>query len=258
MRTGALPCELDVGLRTVLGTIERPLLCEGSVKAVGGALVTGRYIVSFPRAALGPGPQRKLRQMLADLGAPPEGVERLDQVQSRSRSVHFGYEPDPQGALIKCYLEFASDSPPLPDLTFLAVKWRRDGRFAETRYIDRDALGAAAQDDLLRDVVPQGGVRDAMLNLSGLSRDQGALRFLEVTEPGSPRRSVDLNLADSGVTVGDRLQLLSALLGGGDDVANYLRTHAHDQLGHVAAGTTRDGAAFGTVYHGAHQVRGAL
>ncbi len=254
MRNDTPHCELDAELRVTLAPVERPLLCEVSVKAVGGALTTGRYIVSFPRAALGPGPQRKLRQMLADLGAPPEGVARLDQMQSRSRSVHFGYEPDRGGALIKCYLEFAPDRQPLPNLTFLALKWRQDGTFAETLYIDRDALDAGAQDGLLCDVVPQGGVRDAMLSLADFTRGHTALRFLEVTEPGSPRRSIDLNLAESGETVGARLQELSALLGGGREVAAYLGTHTYDRLGHVAAGTTRDGAAFGALYHGAHRM----
>ncbi|MEH6519602.1 hypothetical protein [Sulfitobacter sp.] len=258
MRSSMPHCELDARLRTTLEQVEHPLLCEPSVKVVEGKLVNERYLVSFPRAALGPGPKGKLRQMLIDLDVPPEGLARLDRIQSGSRSVHFGYEPDPRGALIKCYLEFDVDRRPQPDLTFLAIKWRRGGTFAETLYLDRDELKPKAQDDLLCEVVPEGRVRSAMLRLADLTRIHMALRFLEVVEPGSPRRSIDINLSESGATLGEHHDLLSDFLGGGDDVVTYLRSRANDKLGHVAAGTTRDGTPFGTLYHGAHRLMGAL
>ncbi|MEH6829471.1 hypothetical protein [Sulfitobacter sp.] len=257
MRNVIPHCELDARLRAALEQVEYPVLCEPSVKVAGGILVDGRYLVSFPRAALGPGPKGKLRQILINLDIPPEGLAGLDAVQSASRSVHFGYEPDPHGALIKCYLEFDPASRPQQDLVFIAIKWRSDGAFAKTLYLDRDALGANAQDDLLRALVPEGDVRDAMLRLADLTRDHTALRFLEVVEPGSPRRSLDINLSESGQTIGAHHDLLYAFLGGGDATQTYLRSHASDKLGHVAAGTTRDGMAFGTLYHGAHRLTSA-
>jgi hypothetical protein len=258
MRNSTPHCELDAGLRAALRQVEHPVLCEPSAKVVDGKLTSERYLVSFPRAALGPGPKGKLRQMLIDLDIPPEGLARLDAIQSGSRSVHFGYEPDSRGALIKCYLEFDPTSRPQPDLIFIAIKWRRDGAFAETLYLDRDALGAQEQDDLLCKLVPEGGVRDAMLGLADLTRAHTALRFLEVVEPGSPRRSLDINLSESGAAIGAHHDLLCAFLGEGDATQTYLRSHASDKLGHIAAGTSRDGSAFSTLYHGAHRLMSAL
>ena len=59
-------------IAAVLAPVERPLLREYSVKAIGDALREGRFLVSFPRGALGPGPSRVLRGMLDELGAPAE------------------------------------------------------------------------------------------------------------------------------------------------------------------------------------------
>lgn len=248
----------DRQLRDALRGIERPMLMEPSVKSVAGTLITGRYLISFPRAALGPGPSRKLRDILEALGAPAEGVARLDQMQSSSQSVHFGYEPDPNGTLLKCYLEFSLENRPHPDLTFIALKWAPDGRFAVTLYHDRDALSATQQSELVHEVLPAGHVRDTFLALMAHNLGRGSLCFLEVTEPGNPRRSIDLNLAETSVTLAHHHEALLNLLGGGDEVDAYLKAHASEALGHIAAGTTRDGVAFGTLYHGAHRVLGAL
>jgi tryptophan halogenase len=91
-----------------------------------------------------------------------------------------------------------------------------------------------------------------------LSPEREALRFLEVEEPGSPRCSVDLNLAEWRQKVGDQRALLSRLLGSTAEAEAYLDEQAEHGLGHVAAGIGRDGQPFATLYHGAHRVFGEL
>jgi len=248
----------DARLRAALKGIDRPLLMERSVKAVTNGLITGRYLVSFPRAALGPGPSRKLRGILENLEAPPDEIAALDSVQASSQSVHFGFEPDPKGTWYKCYLEFSLRDRPHPDLTFIALKWAADGRCATTLYHDRDALNHDQQSQLVLDILPDSSVRDTFLALMAASSGSGSLRFLEVTEPGNPRRSVDLNLADKGVKVADYHSALLDLLGRDPAAEAYLQHCKADSLGHVAAGTNREGKAFGTLYHGAHRVSGDL
>ena len=82
------------------------------------------------------------------------------------------------------------------------------------------------------------------------------LTLLDVTEPGNPRRSLDLNLTPLGATLGDHAESLPRLLGPAS--APLLAREAARPLGHVAAGTARDGRPFATLYYGAHRVRGAL
>lgn len=258
MLSESAPVMTEPALCAALAGIERPLLCERSAKATAGGLCAGRYLVSFPRQALGPGPRRVLQSLCAGLGAPEAGFARLDPHQSRASAIHFGYEPDPAGTVLKCYLEFAPEDRPEPGLVFLALKWRDDGAHALSCYWTRDGIGEAAQRALLDAILPPGPVRKSMHALMRLSPERQALRFLEVEELGSPRRSVDLNLADCRHKVGDQKALLKRFLGATAEARTYLGEHADDGLGHVAAGIGRDGQPFATVYHGAHRVFGEL
>ncbi|WP_040545603.1 hypothetical protein [Salipiger bermudensis] len=242
-------------IAAVLAPVERPLLREYSVKAIGDALREGRFLVSFPRGALGPGPSRVLRGMLDELGAPAEGVARLEPLQSRAASLHFGLEPEGAHWVLKCYLEFADRDRPEPGLAFLALKWRDDGAFALSDYRDAGPLPAPELAKRITAGLPEGAVRDALLSLAALPTPQ-PLTLLDVTEPGNPRRSLDLNLTPLGATLGDHAESLTRLLGPAS--APLLAREAARPLGHVAAGTARDGRPFATLYYGAHRVRGAL
>jgi hypothetical protein len=248
----------EPALRAALAGIERPLLRERSVKSGAAGLRPGRYLVSFPRGALGPGPRRTLQSICARLGAPEAGFAALDLHQSRACAIHFGYDPEPAATVLKCYLEFALEDQPEPGMVFLALKWRSDGAQALARYWRRDGIGDPAQRAIVNDILPPGPVRKTMLALMRASPEAEALRFLEVEEQGSPRRSVDLNLAGWHQKVGERKALLSTLLGATAQARAYLEDQAEDGLGHVAAGIAQDGQPFATLYHGAHRVFGDL
>lgn len=245
----------EARLSEVLARVERPLLREYSVKAIGDELRDGRFLVSFPRGALGPGPSRGLRAMLADLGAPAEGVARLDPLQSRAASLHFGYEPEADGPVLKCYLEFADGDRPEPGLAFLALKWRGDGAYALSEYRDAGPLDAPALAATITSALPGGPVREALMTLAAIPAPQ-PLTLLEVTEPGNPRRSLDLNLTPLRASLAEHAETLARLLGRAS--VPLLEREAQRPLGHVAAGTARDGRPFATLYYGAHRVRGVL
>lgn len=253
-----------VRLMEALSEVERPLLFEASAKAIGGTLRAGRFLVSFPRGALGPGPKRRLRQICDQLGAGAGAIAVLDGLQSNALSVHFGYEPEAGGPLFKCYLEFSPEDRPSPNLVFVAVKWSptdsADDRDAEkdqhvvTRYFARDDLALDAQHQLVDSVVPSGSIRDAMHTLLSSSDSGTGLRLLEVEEPGTPRRSLDLNVAEADRRLRDLSETLAAALGDGPEVAEYLSAQADDRMGHLAAGVARDGRPFATLYHGARRI----
>ena len=72
------------------------------------------------------------------------------------------------------------------------------------------------------------------------------------TAATGPRRSLDVNLADAGLSVsalGAEVSDVFAALG--QDPAPFLARHGHKPLGHVAAGAGRDDTPFATVYFGA-------
>lgn len=244
-----------------LSQIERPVLMERSVKAIGGVLRTERFLVSFPRQALDPGPSLHLRKICQSLGAPKSGFAHLDPLQSRAISVHLGVEPEGKDLLFKCYLEFAPATTPQPDLVFLALKWRATGPETAsvlTRYWTRDQMDSEQQFKLLDKIVADGPVRSLTKTLMTTNPDGDGLRLLEIEEPNTPRRSLDLNISNSGLTLRDLGADLVQALGGTQEAAEYVEVNASDKIGHFAAGTARDEQPFATLYHGAHRVHGGL
>ncbi|NNU80368.1 hypothetical protein HMH01_07925 [Halovulum dunhuangense] len=243
-------------LLDALSGVERPWLVERSVRVAGTTLRPGRFLVSFPRGALGPGPSRVLRGICMDLGLEEQAFAPLDALQSAAVSVHFGFEPEPGGARVKCYLEFPADARPERDAVFLALKWKpgQQGHHVLTRYLARDGLRPDAQAALIRDIVEAGALRDLMLGALDLAGTAPGLRLLEVVEDANPRRSVDLNLADARMTLEAAGDLLLPVMGPARGGRAYLDAHAGDRLGHVAAGTGRDGRPFFTLYHGARRL----
>ena len=233
--------DLALRVRAVAAGLGRPFGAERSVKLCAGQARHGRALYSV---ALGPDPRAELLAAAEALGAPAEAVAPLLPYAGAATHLHFGAEPP---ATAKLYLEFAAPPPRRADLVFLAAKWRADGAAspALATYSRRDE----ALEALLARLVP------ASLHgpLRALAARAGAPpRALEVAEPPSPRRSLDLNLYDAGLTLADaaaELRALHAALGV-PGAEGFLAAHGAEPLGHVAAGTARDGAPFATIYFG--------
>lgn len=228
-------------LNDVLARVDRPLLMERSVKLIGDEIRDGRRLVSFPRGALGPGPSRHLRRIARDLGAPVDGFAPLDGLQSRAVAVHLGLEPEAAGLVHKIYLEFPLGAGPAPDVVFWALKWRDTGW----------------THSLYRAVAPDLGLMPAPLrDLARTMLDEPGARALTVEDPGTPRLSLDINVAQADHRLEHfRDGLVTAL---GDGIIPYLDRHGAEPFGHLAAGIARDGQSFVTLYHGVHLVEGAL
>lgn len=241
-------------LYRMLERVERPLMREWSVKSIDGTLFDDRFLTSFARHALGPGPSRTLREMWTSLGAPEPAIQVLDAVQSRAQAVHFGYEQDAQGVVLKSYLEFSSMAGVTPDLIFLAIKWRGTDAWGVSRYMSRFDLPLAARNSLIGDVLSGDAVLHDVMQRFGATPDLP--RLLEVIEPGTPRRSLDINLVDQEMCVGDRAADLVQLLGRSEQAQDFVARHAGARLGHVAAGIARNGRGFATLYFGAHALNG--
>ena len=239
----------------ILRDVERPLLMEHSVKAIGPELRAGRFLVSFPRAALGPGPSPHLKRICGEMFIPAKALAVIDLAQKRAVAVHIGHEPERGGDVFKCYLEFRPDNTPIPGLVFLATKWR-GARWVATRYWYRGGLTDAGRLALLKRHVPAGPSLDLMTYFSALPECRD--RLLEIDEPGSPRRSVDLNLSEAGLALNDCPRRLAAFLGGTEAAQAYVARHRGEGIGHLAAGIARTGESFATLYHGACRIEGEL
>jgi hypothetical protein len=220
--------ETDAAVRARL---TQPPLREESTKISTGGIVRGRYLLTFSRRALLPGPAARFQALANDLGL---DASALTPHVSAANAVHVGMEP---GGRTKLYLEFPPPAAPTPHLAFLAVK--HDNHI--NRYNRIDHLRVDQQTKLLCDTVPESAARTTAL--ACLSRAGGVL---QVTEESSARNSIDIHLADAAMTVGDLPELDALLRGHGDDLSDI----RSQQLGHFACGIGRDGAAFATIYYG--------
>jgi hypothetical protein len=215
----------------VRARLSLPPLREESLKISRDGIVRGRYLLTFSRRALLPGPAARFQALADDLGL---DASALTPHLSAANAVHVGMEP---GNRTKLYLEFPPPNAPAPHLAFLAVK--HDSQLNHYNRIDHLTLDQQTQ--LLHSIVPGSPARATALACLGRAGS-----VLQVTEDGSNRNSIDIHLADTDMTVGD-LPELSALLTGHNDDLSDIR---HMTLGHFACGIGRDGTAFATIYYG--------
>ncbi len=231
-------------------TIDGGWLEEPSVKLRGGRLEADRRLFSFGREALLPASRRQLYTLLEALQMP--GPESLLTHFSDCVAVHLGVE----GVIRKCYLEFPRNARPQPDLVYLAAKWQGEG-LRYDRYLDRAPLprakrraliSAVAADDIARSAA------EALLEIAERADPDGEPPLLEIRGTDDARRSVDLNLADTGRSLASFGFVLAPVLervGAAGEA--FLRANADAQLGHFALGRDERGEGFVTLYFGAHR-----
>ncbi|WP_339948561.1 hypothetical protein [uncultured Albimonas sp.] len=233
--------DLAARLRGVVTGLGVSFGAERSVKLEAGEARGGRALFSV---ALGADPRADLLAAAHAMGAPETAVAPLLPYAGAAAHLHFGAEPP---ATAKLYLEFAVPPPRRADLVFLAAKWRLDGAAppALATYCRRDE----GLEDLLDRLAP--APLHAPLRALAARAARGP-RALEVAEPPSPRLSLDLNLYDAGLTLADAAAELLALHRALDAPGGQalLDAHGAEPLGHVAAGRSRAGAPFATIYFG--------
>ncbi|CTQ56509.1 hypothetical protein LP7551_05069 [Roseibium album] len=245
-----------------LSALDGPKLCERSAKLIAGDLRDGRYLVSMPKDAFYPGPARQFSSVCKALDAPETALEDLLPYLPSAVSVHFGYEPEAVGERFKCYIEFPPDAQPEPGLVFHSVKWvvGRVSSSATSRYWSRNRLSPGEQEKLVETLLPIGRAQEAALGILEVSartaRNKSAT-LLEVLEPGNPRHSIDINVAESGQRLVDFHNLLEPVFaeaGIGQMTDAFFKREGETRIGHFAAGTARDGSPFVTLYFDAGSV----
>ncbi len=235
---------------------------ERSCKLSAGDICCDRFLLSVGGDALGDTAADFIQGLCAALDFPKALRADLLHWQGAAHILHLGYEGGAASPLVKLYLEFPP-SPPSAGVALAvhrAYKWRpRDPqRHALAHYRYRPDMGAAGREALLDRCFRQDregrAIAAALLERALARLDERELFILEVSEDGQPRHSFDVKLYDAEWRAGDiqdSLARMAAHCGLDDAGAGALIERLGDEIvGHVSAGTGRDGAAFFTVYYG--------
>ena len=193
-----------------------------------------------------------------------------------ANQVLFGYEADPQGPIIKVYLEFwnqvskavklaepeylKSGQMPQPNLMHIGYKWHLDSpdKTATTNYLCLPLLNPREISKKISAIYPKDLISpsltasQAILNIASLNNPAGSFIYLEASEPESPRTSFDLNLYKANTKISKYTKVLDSLTSQyqiqDSSWQAVFEPIQHHTLGHISAGTTRANSDFLTLY----------
>ena len=257
---------------------------EHSFKAeLGTGLVSSRYVLGIARESITP---HSWNALLHDLQLPehhPGLMDTLAENFQQASTVYLGFEQRVNGANLRLYLEYWDEVvrrlrqtpeadikdwqgsvPPLWPMG-VGYKWQAADRhqLSITRYGVRPLLEPLQIFERARQLLrgqrspagdAVGGAVLALMRHILASSASISPVFLEVDEPGSPRRSFDLCVHRYGLRLADvstlLQQMLRSCLGAGVNLQDALEGHSPQSwLTHVSAGISRDGLPYACIYY---------
>lgn len=242
---------------------------ERSFKLARNSILANRYLLGLDVADVG---AARLMDVCGQLNMPAPLMEELSDGLPDANLVFLGFEDSgPGGCIHKVYLEYwdslkarirsGTAAPGEPHLLHKGFKWHVDepGKHVVTLYHCLPALNTtqihARIMDIYRDAPDAAGL-DAVTRViaAGARRCPGE-RFLyvEVSEPGNPRKSFDLNLYPAGLRVGqvaEPIRDAARALDAPTDRLERLMVMIQDKhFGHVSGGVSRQGGEYFTIYY---------
>lgn len=241
---------------------------ERSFKLSDRNLLANRYLLGIDTGDVS-------RELLLDacrqLDMPRKLLEEFEDGLPAANLVLFGFEDSGQaGNIYKVYLEYwdrlrqqlrAGTASGAPHLLHKGFKWYIDApeRHVVTWYQCLPGLGIADIQQRIENTyrdLPDAGSLDAIRWIIAIARRRSPGKqflYVEVSEPGNPRKSFDLNLYPAGMRVADvagPIGKAAASLNVPADKLERLMFMVRGKLfGHISAGVSRAGEEYFTVYY---------
>ena len=241
---------------------------ERSFRLAPGRLQANRFLLSINSAQLPADALERSWAICRHLGLPQALRGEVEQAFAGAAHVHFGFEGEPERTLCKLYLERRVDAleaarareSGVPAPLYTSFKWdTARGHHVVSLYHLWPGLGAGGMAERIERAFAGAdpalvGHALAVLDACAQRLPGERLQYLEVTEPGQPRLSFDLNAYDAGLTLRDLQPVLFALrdhfgIAPGRFQALYDQVKGK-RFGHLAGGIHRDGRPFFNVYYG--------
>ncbi len=257
---------------------------ERSFKVMNAVLLNNRFLLGVSKKWIEQRADERLTETCSLMGMPKTLLDIFKHYLPQGNYVHFGFEQNEKTAVYKVYLEFfetirkeinKSNHRPGPTLLHLGLKWdvSDPARQSLTRYTWYPWLSSPEILQRVSHILePERGdaARQAAEQLISLALARMSYRdilYLEVTEDGNPRLSVDINVYRANLQLAEIYPLLSMLCRRHsipfETFHSLYEGIKTKRLGHLAAGGDREGKSFFTVYYGVEEKfgessRGAL
>lgn len=258
---------------------------ERSCKLGAGSLSANRLLLGNTKQLIEASP---LATAHVELGLPSASRAAFERDWQAANFVYFGFDGTAQALSYRIYLEFpvtlpqhSSPDAQAPALLARGYKWNglsTDAGSAPTadtteywwhprltanqivarigRLWSAPALGDTGSPLTESAERALGRARQIVNDAIDLARPRSSAlqwTYLEVTEPGQPRLSFDLNLYSAGLTVSQIAPALRAAAAewgiAADQADAFIASASPATLGHVSGGLDRTGAPFLTVYY---------
>jgi len=259
-----------------MGRLDATIDFEPSIKAVAGRLFENRFLLGFDRRETAGDRDDRIVSICRNIDMPGNLLTPFEEDLADANHVYFAVEKNDRALLFKVYLEFrdrvveqmaAGAGTGSCFRLFTGFKWDSflPTRQAVSRYSWYPSLPVSDMLARIRSALDTDGRHAGLSEFADAlaSRASGRIppediQYLEVTEEGNPRRSFDLNIYKSGLTLEDvRPDLLRALQC--VDVPSSRFEPLYQRIktarfGHLAAGIDRENNDFLSVYYGVRDV----
>lgn len=241
---------------------------ERSFKLTAHDIFANRYLLGVGTDIVGP---TRILDACRQLGMPQALLDEFAVGLPDANLIFLGFEDSgPDGSIYKVYLEYwdqlkarirSGAAPRAPHLLHKGFKWYVDApdRHVVTHYHCLPGLGLGAIQDRIEAIyrdIPDAPGLDATTRIMAAARERSpgdGFLFVEVSEPGNPRKSFDLNLYPAGLRVAQveaPIRSVAASLQVPMAKLERLMSIVSDKLfGHVSGGVSRHGEEYFTVYY---------
>ncbi|EAR60229.1 hypothetical protein [Neptuniibacter caesariensis] len=254
--------QADVLLQQAFQALAVPYGFEYSCKLTKGALNCDRFLLTQHKSAFFQKADNFLLSQLALLKLPHQAQKWfLEQIEN-AELIHLGYEAEGCRPRCKLYLEYplVLDSPVPTDagrLLHRAVKWLPgDEQFVVTDYWLLE-LNPARLNQFVSDALNGSELSIEINRLVDKLCSEQVPMVLKVVEPDTGRYSFDLNLYDYDLKLSDVMELMDYVFDyfaiADEQRKAFLDRNKDKTLGHIAAGVSRQGEFFLTLYFGVEE-----
>ena len=230
---------------------------ERSFKVLPGMLLTNRFLLSLFKDAV---PRDKLLDLCQELDLPGYFREPLLQGLPDAKLLHFGFEENEMGSIYKVYLEMDVKSRLYPFLLYQGFKWDTSDpdRGSLARYTCYPSFTPKDMVERMSLAFHRAGSEepfDIAKSIIGMAAGiTSEILFLDVAEDNNKRRSFDINMYKSGITLFALHPLLSRIRdhysAPSAEFQAFFESVKKQGFGHLSGGVDREGRSFFTVHFG--------